>query len=166
LLAADLIRKECANVHFTFIGNGVDVERLKIMAVNMKLTNVAFFPRIPQSQLKRYLRSSDVLLVHLKDDPIFRRAIPSKTQSYLAAGKPVLMGVRGDAADLIWKSKAGLIFEPENVASLVEKIKIMAGMKKEELEKMGQNGIEFYKAILSFQTALDKFVRLFGSFAK
>jgi len=166
LLAADLVRNEYDNVHFTFIGNGVDVEKLKKMAVDMKLTNVTFLSRMPQAQLKRYLRSSDALLVHLKNDPIFRSSIPSKTQTCLAAGKPILMGVRGDAAELIRRSEAGLTFEPENVASLVDQIKIIAGMKKEELENMGQNGIGFYKTNLSFQTALAQFERLFGSFAK
>jgi hypothetical protein len=48
----------------------------------------------------------------------------------------------------------------------VDQIKIIAGMKKEELENMGQNGIGFYKTNLSFQTALAQFERLFGSFAK
>ena len=163
LLAANLVSKEGANVHFTFIGDGVDAEQLKKMAVDMKLENATFLPRMPQAQMQRLLHDSDALLVHLKDDPVFRRTIPSKTQTYLAAGKPILMGVRGDAADLIWKSKAGLIFEPENATSLRDKIKILTGMKKEELDKMGQNGFVFYKKYLSFQTALDQFERLFGS---
>jgi colanic acid biosynthesis glycosyl transferase WcaI len=82
------------------VGGGVDRAKLEKMAEEMKLDNVRFMPRQPMHAMGSILAGADVLLVHLKDDPLFRITIPSKTQAYLAAGKPILMGVRGDAADL------------------------------------------------------------------
>ena len=74
------------------------------------------------SQIGGVLALADALLVHLKDDPLFRITIPSKTQAYLAAGRPILMGVSGDAADLVLQSGAGLVFEPENAGNLCASI--------------------------------------------
>ena len=50
----------------------------------------------------------DGLLVHLRDDPLFSITVPSKTQAYLAIGRPILMGVRGNAADLVKAAQAGI----------------------------------------------------------
>ena len=83
------------------MGGGVERSRLESMAQEMELDNVRFLPRQPMHAMGGILAGADALLVHLKDDPLFRITIPSKTQAYLAAGKPILMGVRGDAADLV-----------------------------------------------------------------
>ena len=57
-----------------------------------QLDNVRFLPRQPMHAMGGILAGSDALLVHLKDDPLFRITIPSKIQAYLAAGKPILAG--------------------------------------------------------------------------
>lgn len=66
----------------------------------MGIGNVVFLPRMPMQEIGAVLRAADVLLVHLKDDPLFAM-VPSKTQAYMAAGRPIIMGVRGDAAALV-----------------------------------------------------------------
>ena len=73
----------------------------------MDLTNVFFLSPVPPSQIGAYLSAADVLLVHLKEDPLFRITIPSKIQAYLAAGKPILSAVPGDASNLVTESQAG-----------------------------------------------------------
>lgn len=55
------------------------------------------------------MRAADTLLVNLKDDPLFSITIPSKIQTYLAVGRPIIAGVRGNAAELIKESGAGVI---------------------------------------------------------
>jgi colanic acid biosynthesis glycosyl transferase WcaI len=51
----------------------------------------------------------EVLLVHLRRDPLFAITIPSKTQAYMAMGRPILMAVESDAADLVNRAHAGLL---------------------------------------------------------
>lgn len=165
LQAAGMIKDECRNVHFTLIGAGVEAEGLRGLAAERHLTNVTFLPWVPRTQIRNYFGRADALLVHLRDDPIFRSSIPSKTQTYLAAGRPILMGVRGETAELVRRAGAGLAFEPENAASLVESIKVLRKMDGRELAKMGRNGMAFYRETMSFPAALEKFVRLFESLA-
>ena len=69
------------------------IERAKALS----LTNVHFLPPVSMQTVGNYLKVADVLLVHLVEDELFEITIPSKTQAYMAAGKPILMAVKGDA---------------------------------------------------------------------
>ena len=75
-------------VRFLLVGAGVDIDRLKQRAGEMRLANMEFPGRQPLAETQAILRAADALLMHLKDDPRFNIAIPSKTQAYLAAGGP------------------------------------------------------------------------------
>jgi glycosyltransferase involved in cell wall biosynthesis len=101
-------------IQFVFIGSGVELDRLKALKAELALTNVVFVPRVPSNEVGAYLKAADALLVHLRDDPLFEITIPSKTQAYLAVGKPILLAVRGDAADIIREGNCGVVAEPEN----------------------------------------------------
>lgn len=159
--AAKLITGDCPKVQFAFIGDGVEVDPLKQKADNMNLTNVRFLDRRPVEEIGPILRCADVLLVHLKDDPLFRITIPSKTQAYLAMGRPVLIGVKGDAAHLIEKAQAGLTCEPENPNSMADTIKKLYNMNPSQLDQMGHNGIKFYDSNIAFKIAVGKFENIF-----
>jgi glycosyltransferase involved in cell wall biosynthesis len=46
-----------------------------------------------------------------------------------AVGCPVLLGVRGEAADILTQGKAGMLFEPENAEALASAIVTLASDK-------------------------------------
>ncbi len=70
------------------------------------------------SEVGGMLEESDALLVHLRKDPLFETTIPSKTQAYMAIGKPILMAVNGDAALLVKKAGCGVIAESESAEAI------------------------------------------------
>ena len=107
LAAARLCVADLPRVQFVFVGGGTERESLEQRAKQMGLSNVAFLPRHRPEDMGPLLAAADVLLVHLRDLPLFRITIPSKTSAYLAAGRPILMAVGGDAADLVRQSGAG-----------------------------------------------------------
>jgi colanic acid biosynthesis glycosyl transferase WcaI len=166
LEAARIVGDKQPDVQFLFIGGGVEVENLKKKAAALELKNVLFLPRRPVSEIGAILCLADVLFVHLKNDPLFEITIPSKTQAYMAAGRPVLIGVRGDAADLVTKANAGLPCEPENPQSIAEAVLKFHAMPRDRLEAMGQNGKRFYEQGLSFKIAAARFENIFTSVAK
>lgn len=145
--AASTLHQE--RVRFVFVGAGIEVERLKATAEARGLNNVSFLPRRPVSEMSPLLQSADALLVHLRDDPLFSITIPSKTQAYLMAGRPILMGVRGDAAAMVEEAGAGLVFEPENKDSLVEAIRTMARLDRSDRAAMGARGMRYYRERLA-----------------
>ena len=163
--AASLLQNDYPLIQFVFIGSGVDVEYLKSMVANKKLTNVLFLPHKPVSQIGPILRQADVLLVHLRKDPLFAITIPSKTQAYLALGKPVLIAVEGDAADLVTKAEAGFACNPEDPKMLAQTVIRFYQMSPQQREQMGKNGAAFYDKELAFNVAVDKYLNVFQSVA-
>src|ERR1700678_1364834 len=147
--AAQICRTTVPSAEFLFMGGGVDRGRLESLAEKMELDNVKFLARQPMHAMGGILAGADALLVHLKDDPLFRITIPSKTQAYLAAGKPILMAVHGDAADLVRRACAGVVCEPGNPHSIAAAVKELVDTGDEQLAQMGCAGRAFYDSELS-----------------
>jgi glycosyltransferase involved in cell wall biosynthesis len=163
LAAADILKKESSNVQFVFVGTGVEVENLKRRAHDMGLENVLFLPQRPMSEIGEILVLADVLLVHLKDEPLFRITVPSKIQAYMAVGRPILVGVRGDAADLVVNAKAGFPCTPENAESIAEGVRKFLKMSQQELDAMGENGKTFYQQKLSLAVGTKELAKVLES---
>ena len=144
-----------------FVGGGVDKARLEQRAKEMRLPNVLFLPRQPMEAVGGILSLADAALVHLKDDPLFRITIPSKTQAYLALGRPILMAVAGDAAELVARSGGGVTCPPENPAALAAAVKQLWTMGRRQREEMGARGRAFYDEHLSLRVGAEKFERVF-----
>ncbi len=152
--AAKLVTKEFSDVKFTFVGGGIEVDRLRNISASMD--NVKFLPQVPPSEIGNVFANADALLVHLKDAPIFEITVPSKIQAYLYAGKPILCGLRGDAAKLVRDSGGGIPFEPENAQSLVEAIRKLKQMTPDARREMGISGQTYYRNRLSFVKGVDQ----------
>lgn len=165
LQAADMLQKKNSNISFVMLGGGVEVENLKARANEMGLGNVTFLPPVPMTQVGAYLAEADALLVHLRNDPLFGITIPSKTQAYMAAGKPLLMAVNGDAADLISQSKGGVVAESENPDSLAMSAEIMLAMDTPSFQQMGEDAKRFYEDYLSLRVGVKKFGEIFNRVA-
>jgi colanic acid biosynthesis glycosyl transferase WcaI len=161
--AAKIVAPGRPKIQFVLIGSGVEVGSLKKKAAGMGLKNVLFLPRRPVTEIGEILSLADVLLVHLKDEPYVRNAIPAKTHAYLAAGRPILVGVKGDAADLVAQARAGIACEPANPESIANAVKKFQAMSQDELDTMGKNGREFYQRELSLEIGVRKYERIFKS---
>lgn len=162
LMAASMISKRHPDILFVLIGGGVEVQHLKDLAVQMNLSNVMFLPPRPPSQIGPVLSLADVLLVHLKSDPLFEITIPSKIQAYMAVGKPILAAVPGDASDLIEKANCGLSCPSENPEELVNKIGLLRALSQQQRTQMGKNGRQFYEDNLSMSVGISRFEQVFS----
>jgi colanic acid biosynthesis glycosyl transferase WcaI len=161
LAAAELIASRLEYVQFVFIGGGVDVARLKRLKDERGLTNVLFLPRRPMSEIGSALKLAGALLVHLRDDPLFRITLPSKTQAYLAVGRPILMAVRGDAAELVREAGGGVACLPEDAEGIAAAVEELARMSPEVREEMGERGAKFYWRELSLAVGTQRFEVVF-----
>ena len=149
-------------VAFCFLGSGVSLDTLKQKAADLGLSNVVFLPRVPGSEVRAFLDAADCLLVHLRDTPLFEITLPSKTQAYMYAGKPVLMGVRGEAARLVERAAVGVTVTPENPESIAAGAIALAEMPRPKREKLGQNGRAFYERELSMQRGMQRYSDIFN----
>lgn len=164
--AAELLAKLRPGVCFVLVGSGVEVEGLKQRVATEGLDNVVFIPRVPMSEVGAILGAADVLLVHLKDDPLFAITIPSKTQAYMAIGKPLVMAVRGDAAELVERAGCGVTATPESAQSLAEAVIRLAELSAGERAVMGESSRRFYEAELSLAVGVEHFASHFRALAQ
>lgn len=137
--AADFLR-DLSDIQFVIVGDGIALPGLQQAAQARGLSNVRFLGRMPAQSMSRLYALADVLLVHLRDDPLFRITIPHKTLAYLAAGKPILAAVPGDVADLVTEAGAGVACPPGDPAALAEAIRRLHSLGPDELRRMGACG--------------------------
>jgi lipopolysaccharide/colanic/teichoic acid biosynthesis glycosyltransferase len=147
--AAKLLEEKHPRVQFILVGEGIEVEHLRRLATERDAKSVRMMPRLPPSDIASLLDASDALLVHLKDEALFGITIPSKTQFYLAMGKPIIMGVRGDAAALIEQADAGVMVRPQDPSGLADAVEQLASLPPDALAAMGERGRSFYYRHLS-----------------
>lgn len=109
-------------IHFLFIGDGAMKTAILDLASDLMLKNVTFLPPISKELVPEYLGLCDVSLAPLKKEDNFKTVIPSKIFEASAMQKPTLLGVEGEAQEIIERYHAGICFKPENEASFLEKV--------------------------------------------
>ena len=83
----------------------------------------------------------------------------------MAVGKPILMAVNGDAADLVLQSGGGIVAEAENAEELAKAAEQLAALPADQLLKMGQSAQSFYKEHLALSVGVKKFGAIFKQLA-
>ncbi|MDQ3980030.1 MAG: glycosyltransferase family 4 protein, partial [Actinomycetota bacterium] len=156
VIAAAELLADRPDVRFVFVGDGVETAKLTELAATSGLENVRFLPRQAPKDVVPILVNADALLVHLKDDPLTRVSIPQKTQAYMAAGRPIIMAVRGEASDLVRRARAGVVCEPGDPASIARAVRELSAMAPHELAAMGRNGRQFYEENFAFSSGVGK----------
>lgn len=129
--------------HLVLVGSGVARERLMQQAG--EAPNITFVDRQPLDQIGRYIAASDVQVVSLEDSPLLRVTMPSKVQTSLASGRPILAHAAGDAADVVTGLGAGLAGHPGDPRATAQAIATMMSLSSIELDRMGACGRAAYE---------------------
>ncbi|MCE7979622.1 MAG: glycosyltransferase WbuB [Caldilinea sp. CFX5] len=158
--AAQLLQDR-PDVQFVFIGDGNDLDNLQAQVKRANLTNVKFIPRQPMQEIHRFFALADLLLVHLKKEPIFELQLPSKVIAYLACGRPILCAVPGSAAKVVEDAKAGLCCPSEDPQSLSKTVYQFLQMPLAERTIFGQNGRQAYLKNYTRKVQVERLEALF-----
>jgi len=113
-------------IHFLFIGTGAKKEATVALSKKLGLKNVTFLPPVSKSEVVDYISIIDVALVPLTKTDIHASLIPSKIFESASMRKPILLGVEGEAKEIIETHNAGLTFEPENKDEFLSGVKILS----------------------------------------
>lgn len=159
--AASILQEKKANISFVMLGDGVERQGLMAQASVRGLNNVVFLPRVSMADVGGYLQAADALLIHLKSDRMFDAWIPGKTQAYMAAGKPLLAALRGDAARIVEHADAGVTATPGDASSIAAAAAHLASESAERRAAMGRNGRNYYSRNMSLDVGADRFASLF-----
>lgn len=158
--AAQILQTE-RDIQFVIVGAGVELDRLRAKAARMK--NVRFLGQYPKEEMPQFFAWADALVVTLKRDPLFEITVPSKLQTYLRAGRPILCGVGGDAAAVVEESGAGLTFPAGDDLALARSVRRLASMLPEMREAIGASGRNAYEAKYSVARSMESYSQIFGS---
>jgi len=115
---------------FVVVGSGGTAHLLKEQVIQRSLKNVELLPPVCRSELLDYYQKADILFLHLKDVPAFKRVLPSKIFEYTALGKPVVAGISGYSAKFLQDNvHYAQIFHPGDVKGGVAAIKLAVATK-------------------------------------
>ena len=111
-----------SNYHFLFLGNGAERENLLKLKDELHCDNVTMLESVSKQEVKRFISILDICLINLRKSELFTTVIPSKIFENDAMSIPILMGVEGEAQQIIESYGAGLCFEPENEKDFLAKL--------------------------------------------
>ena len=148
-----------SNVLLVVIGSGRDEARVRRRIDEAGLTDrFLFLGRHPESDMPAFFGCADLMLVSLRDEPIFALTVPSKVQAYMACGKPMLACLSGEGAATIRGSGSGIVVAPGNPAALAEAINAVTAMNENDLKAMGLNALRTYADRFSLKSVVDQLV--------
>lgn len=135
--------KDYKNLQFHLVGDGSEYEKLKSIVREKKLSNVIFYGRKPASEMPKYYSVADAMLITLKGGSAISETLPGKMQTYMAAAKPVIGSIDGDANEVIKQSKCGFCCRAEDEDGFIEQIKKF--IEYEDKKKLSENSYNYYK---------------------
>jgi Glycosyltransferase len=160
--AASRMQQQNPSVLFLLIGEGAEKERIKTLAQERQLMNVRFLDQQPREKIPALISASDACLVLLKRTDVFKTVIPTKLLEFMSCARPVILGVEGQAQQLVEESGAGLVIQPENSAALVSAIERLAA-NSELRRTFGQNGREYILQTFSRARTAEKYISVLQS---
>lgn len=145
-------------IHFLFVGDGAEKPMLEQKVHELNLSNVTFTGQIDKQQMPDYYAASNVVLVPLKNLPLFQKVIPSKIFEIMAMEKAMIISVPGEVKHIVVdEAQAGLFAEPENVNKIHEAILELYN-SDEKRKTMGKNGRSFVNKNYSRKNLADKYI--------
>jgi glycosyltransferase involved in cell wall biosynthesis len=108
-------------------------------AASQGIANVRFLPNQPKATMPALLNLAYAAIIPLKRLDLFKSALPSKMFEAMAAAKPIVAAVWGEAADLVEAAGCGIVVAPEDPEALREAVERLA--RDEELaRRLGDSG--------------------------
>jgi glycosyltransferase involved in cell wall biosynthesis len=141
LEAAELLRGVPA-FRFRIVGEGAQRQELEARARAMQLANVEFIGQRPREEVPTWISESDVCLVLLRKTPVFLTVVPSKMIEIMAVGRPIVLGVEGEAKELLERAGAGIGVPPEDAVALAAAIRRLRD-DVDLRERCGMSGRQF-----------------------
>jgi glycosyltransferase involved in cell wall biosynthesis len=145
--AADILKQQGRDdIKFCLVGDGANRSSLEAITAERDLqSHIVFTGRLPKEQMAAVLASSNVVLIHLKKCDLFTTVIPSKIFEAMAMGRPLIMGVDGEAREIVQASGSGLDLSPGDAVGLAQIVCRLAD-EPELLAELGQAGRKFVAA--------------------
>jgi glycosyltransferase involved in cell wall biosynthesis len=144
--------------HLNIIGDGSNLGNLRSLANNNP--NIVFHGKKPRVDMASYYKASDFLIISLIDEPIFSVTVPAKTQTYIAAKKPILAIINGDTASIIQDNNLGLCVDPSKIDAIATMFQRCIDMGQIERQNFTNGNDRLLATIFNKEKMVDKLLKL------
>lgn len=130
--------KERTDIGFILVGDGAYKEQVEKIIANRHLTNVTLIPFQPYARISEVFSLGNVGLIISKNG-VGSNSVPSKTWSYMSAGRPILASFDADSelCSIIRENNCGVCVDADHKAELKQAIILMA---EKDSGEQGKNG--------------------------
>ena len=136
------------------IGDGSNLSFLRTLSNNNP--NIIFHGKQIREDMAKFYKASDFLIVSLIDEPIFSVTVPAKTQTYIAARKPILAIIKGDVADIVNDNNIGMSADPSNVSLIKDTFIRCIEMSESEKSEFIINNSELLETTFNKDSIIDR----------
>ncbi len=151
--AAELTKSN--QINWIILGDGRKLDWVKSEIKLKKISNIFTLGRFDIGVMPEFFKRADVMLVTLKDKPVFALTVPAKIQAYMASGKIILGALNGEGNLIINESKSGFAAQAGDYQSLSNKAIQLKNLSIIEKNKMEKNAINYYKENFNKKTLFD-----------
>jgi glycosyltransferase involved in cell wall biosynthesis len=123
------------------------------------LQNVRILDQQPREKIPAFISASNACLVLLKKTDVFKTVIPTKMLEFMSCARPVILGVDGQARQILEQAGGGIAIEPENSRALISSIQRLHA-SQEMARSMGLGGRQYIVKTLSRANTAEKYIKV------
>ncbi len=123
--AARFCQSRSDRVLFLLVGDGSERSYLQRLAADCGLTNLRFLDPVGKTKLRELLHVTDLAYISFLPLPVLQTNSPNKLFDALAAGKPVLMNLRGWHTGLLEAEGAGWYVPPDQPEAFWNRMEVL-----------------------------------------
>jgi glycosyltransferase involved in cell wall biosynthesis len=146
IISAAKLLQEYSQIRFYLVGSGSQAASIALDIESNNLVNVVMTGQLHPDEMPSIFAAASVLLITLVDAPSLAATVPSKLQSYLAAGKPIIASMNGEGAKVLRDANAGIVCPAGDAGALAGAVRQLYEMSADERFHLGQNGRQYFKA--------------------
>jgi len=163
LNAAELLKGD-PRFAFLMAGGGAEEARLRAERDRRGLDNVVMLGQRPKAEMPALWSATDASLILLKRSDTFKTVYPSKMSEAMAMQCPIILGVEGEAKDVLDAAQAGVAITPENAPQLADAMRRLAD-DPALCEQFGRAGRAYADVHLDRAKVAARFLTLLGDVA-
>lgn len=160
ILKSAELTQEYSDIKWVIVGDGRKKLWLEEEVTKRNLHNIYLLGRYPLNEMPSFFYHADIMLMTLKDEKIFSLTVPSKLQSYMAFGKPVVTMLNGEGSQVVNDASCGLCSNASNSDELARNI-IKLYQNRDIVDQLGRNGKEYYEKEFKKEMIVSKIERIF-----
>lgn len=143
------------------IGDGSYLTELMEFVSEKNIPNVNFTGRKPLTEMSDYYKASDILIISLKDVPLYEIMIPSKFQAYLSTNKPIYSIFNGEVSKMVDKYQIGMTAYPSDIKNIANGFERFMNLSDVEINNYSQNSAYLLEKVFNRKNIIESINSLF-----